>query len=522
MQLPKKRSEICMYVLTSEQMKQIDKKATSEIGIPEVVLMENAGFCVYEEIKKDFGDLKQKKIAVFCGKGNNGGDGFVVARYLLEESNYVQVFIFDENVSASSKVFLNILKNLGANIQKINEDVIARLYHERFDIIVDGIFGIGLTRDVDGLYKETIEYINSSQAYIYSIDIPSGICSDTGQVKGAAVKANKTITFMYPKIGNILYPGAYLCGKLIVKDIGIPQKVVDKVNAKILVREELNVEKLYRYPDTHKGDYGKVGIIAGSKFFPGASVLCANACVKSGCGLCFLFSPVESMSVHNFRNPEIITVPIESKNGVVTFEGFKEKEEFLKRLDVIAFGCGLTNSLEVEKILIHILKNFQIPIVIDADGLNVLANNKEAQTLLREYKAYKILTPHYKEASRILSCDVSEVAKNPLDVALQLSKKFDCVCILKGARTIITDGNNIYINILGNPGMAKGGSGDVLTGVVSAMLAQGYSSLDAAKLAVYLHSLSADILLERKSMQTILPSDIIENLDFAFKRVIEG
>ena len=511
-----------MYVLTSLQMKEIDKKATSEIGIPEVVLMENAGFCVFEEIKKDFKDLRQKKIAVFCGKGNNGGDGFVVARYLLEESRDVKVFIFDEDVSASSKVFLNILKNLGANIQKLNEDVITKLYHERFDIIVDGIFGIGLTRDVKGLYKTTIEYINHSMAYVYSIDIPSGVCSDTGQVKGVAVKANKTITFMYPKIGNILYPGVYLCGKLIVKDIGIPEKIVDKVNTKILVKEELNLEKLYRYPDTHKGDYGKVGVVAGSKFFPGASVLCANACVKSGCGLCFLFSPIESLSLHNFRNPEIITVAIESKDGVVTFEGFKEKEEFLKRLDVIAFGCGLTNSLEVEKILIHILKNFQIPIVIDADGLNVLASSKEAQTLLKEYKAYKILTPHYKEASRILGCDVSEVAKNPLDAALQLSEKFNCVCILKGARTIITDGDKVFINVLGNPGMAKGGSGDVLTGIVSAMLAQGYSSLDAAKLGVYLHSLSADILLERKPMQTILPSDIIENLDFAFKRVIEG
>lgn len=511
-----------MYVLTSQQMKQIDEKATSIIGIPEVVLMENAGFCVYEEIKKDFGDLRQKKIAIFCGRGNNGGDGFVVARYLLEESDYVQIFIFDENVSVSSKVFLNILKNLKANIQVINEDIIARLYNERFDIIVDGIFGIGLTRDVDGLYKKVIEYINSSQSYVYSIDIPSGVCSDTGQLKGAAVKAHKTITFMYPKIGNILYPGAYLCGKLVVKDIGIPEKIVDGINTRILVKEELDVRKLYRYPDTHKGDYGKVGIIAGSKFFPGASVLCANACVKSGCGLCFLFSTAESISFHNFRRPEIIIVPVESKDGVVAFDGFADKDEFLKKLDVIAYGCGLTNCSEVEKILIHILKNFQIPIVIDADGLNVLANSKEAQVLLKEYKAYKILTPHHKEASRMLGCSSFDIARNPIEAALEISKKFDSVCVLKGARTVITDGSSIYINILGNPGMAKGGSGDVLTGIISGMLAQGYDGLEAAKLGVYLHSLSADILLEKKSVQTILPSDIIENLDFAFRRIIES
>ncbi|WAM32280.1 bifunctional ADP-dependent NAD(P)H-hydrate dehydratase/NAD(P)H-hydrate epimerase [Caldicellulosiruptor naganoensis] len=510
-----------MYVLTSQQMKEIDKKATAEIGIPEVVLMENAGFCVFEEIKKDFGCLKDKKIAIFCGKGNNGGDGFVTARYLLEESKDVHIFIFGEEVTPSSKVFLQVLKNLGADIQKLNEEVITSLYQKKFDIVVDGIFGIGLTRDVEGLYKQVIEYINSSKAYVYSIDIPSGVCSDTGKIKGVAVKANKTITFMYPKVGNILYPGTHLCGKLIVKDIGIPKVLAENVNTKVLTKEELNLEKLYRYPDTHKGDYGKVGVVAGSKFFPGASILCANACVKSGCGLCFLFSPAENVVTHNFRYPEIILMPVESKDGIVTFEGFKKKEEFLQKLDVIAFGCGLTQSEETEKILIHILKNFQIPIVIDADGLNVLAKSEELHSLLREYEACKILTPHYKEASRILGCDVDDVAKNPIDAALEISKRFDCVCILKSARTIITDSHKVFINVLGNPGMAKGGSGDVLTGIVSAMLSQGYDALDAAKLAVYLHSLSADILLERKTVQTILPSEIIENLDIAFRRVIE-
>lgn len=509
-----------MLVLTSSQMNEIDKKATTQIGIPEVVLMENAGFCVFEEIKKDFKSLKDKKIALFCGKGNNGGDGFVAARYLLDLAKRAEVFIFGEDVTPSSKVFLDILKRLEAKITIIDEKLLESIKSMEFDIIVDGIFGTGLKRDVDGIYKKVIEYINSSAAFVYSIDIPSGICADTGKVKGAAIKACKTITFFYPKIGNILYPGAYFCGQLVVKDIGIPERIADGINTRILDKSELKVEKLLRYPDTHKGSYGKVGVIAGSRYYSGAAVLCSSAAVMSGCGLCYLISPKEALSFQNGRLPEVITIAIDSRNGVMDYKSFLENQELLKRLDVIAFGCGLTTSEEIEKILIHILKEFQIPMIIDADGLNVLSKSTEAKKMLRDYKYAKILTPHFGEASRLLGKDIESISSEPILSALEISKNFNAICILKGSRTIITDGEMVYINVLGNAGMAKGGSGDVLTGIIASLIAQGFDPFEAAKLAVYLHSLSADILVENNPMQTITPTDIIENLKNALLRVI--
>jgi len=511
-----------MFVLTSSQMREIDRKASQEIGIPEVVLMENAGFCVFEEIKKDFEVLKDKNIAVFCGKGNNGGDGFVVARYLAQVCPNVKVFLFDENVTLTSKVFLDILKRLEVDVKILSAELLLSLKSQRFDIIVDAIFGIGLSKDIDGLYKKAIEYINNSNAYVYSVDIPSGICSDTAQVKGCAVRASKTVTFVYPKIGHILYPGSYYCGKVVVKDIGIPEKIIKDIKVKILTAEDLDVSKFYRYPDSHKGDYGKVGIVAGSRYYPGAAVLCSNAAIKSGCGLCYLITPQESLYFQSLRKPEIIVLPVESKEGVISFDGFVKFKEYFAKLDVLGFGCGLTRDSEVEKILIHILESFQIPIVIDADGLNVLASSQKAKNLLASYKSQKVLTPHYMEAARLLGVDVKDVAKNPVDAATKVAREFEAICVLKGSRTIITDGDKVFINVLGNPGMAKGGSGDVLTGIILSMIAQGYSAFEAAKISVYLHSLSADILLEKKTMQTILPSDIIEGLDSAIRRLIEG
>uniref|UniRef100_A0A7C5V3P8 Bifunctional NAD(P)H-hydrate repair enzyme n=1 Tax=Caldicellulosiruptor owensensis TaxID=55205 RepID=A0A7C5V3P8_9FIRM len=511
-----------MFVLTSSQMREIDRKASQEIGIPEVVLMENAGFCVFEEIKKDFEVLKDKNIAVFCGKGNNGGDGFVVARYLAQVCPNVKVFLFDENVTLTSKVFLDILKRLEVDVKILSAELLLSLKSQRFDIIVDAIFGIGLSKDIDGLYKKAIEYINNSNAYVYSVDIPSGICSDTAQVKGCAVRASKTVTFVYPKIGHILYPGSYYCGKVVVKDIGIPEKIIKDIKVKILTAEDLDVSKFYRYPDSHKGDYGKVGIVAGSRYYPGAAVLCSNAAIKSGCGLCYLITPQETLYFQSLRKPEIIVLPVESKEGVISFDGFVKFKEYFAKLDVLGFGCGLTRDSEVEKILIHILESFQIPIVIDADGLNVLASSQKAKNLLASYKSQKVLTPHYMEAARLLGVDVKDVAKNPVDAATKVAREFEAICVLKGSRTIITDGDKVFINVLGNPGMAKGGSGDVLTGIILSMIAQGYSAFEAAKISVYLHSLSADILLEKKTMQTILPSDIIEGLDSAIRRLIEG
>jgi len=511
-----------MFVLTSSQMREIDRKASQEIGIPEVVLMENAGFCVFEEIKKDFGVLKDKNIAVFCGKGNNGGDGFVVARYLAQVCPNVKVFLFDENVTLTSKVFLDILKRLEVDVSILSEELLLSLQTQRFDIIVDAIFGIGLSKDIDGLYKKAIEYINSSDADIYSVDIPSGVCSDTAQVRGCAVRASKTVTFVYPKVGHILYPGSYYCGKVIVKDIGIHEKIIKDIKVKILTAEDLDVSKFYRYPDSHKGDYGKVGIVAGSKYYPGAAVLCSNAAIKSGCGLCYLITPQETLYFQSLRKPEIIVLPVESKEGVISFDGFVKFKEYFAKLDVLGFGCGLTKNEEVEKILIHILENFQIPIVIDADGLNTLSSSPKARELLAIYKSQKVLTPHYMEAARLLSVDVKDVAKNLIDAAKKIAREFKSICVLKGSRTIITDGDEVFINVLGNPGMAKGGSGDVLTGIILSMIAQGYSAFEAAKISVYLHSLSADILLEKKTMQTILPSDIIEGLDSAIRRLIEG
>ncbi|MEZ0536251.1 NAD(P)H-hydrate dehydratase [Caldicellulosiruptoraceae bacterium PP1] len=508
-----------MYVLDSKQIKEIEKKAIFEVGIPEEVLMENAGFSVFEEIIKDYPNLRQKKVAVFCGPGNNGGDGFVCARYLINKVKELVVFLLGENKSKTSSIFLNVLKNIGTNII-ILEDVndLINIHFEHFDIIIDAIFGVGLSRTIEGIYKDVIDKINNSYSYVYSIDIPSGICADTGNILGCAVKADKTITFTMPKLGSILYPGAFFSGTLIVKDIGIPEDIIDSYDNILIDEHNLHVSKLYRYHDTNKADYGRLAIIAGSKFYQGAANLCSNAAYRSGCGLVYLFSPKEGLDLKPNKLDEIITIPCESNDGILNFEHFMKYSDLLSKINVIAFGPGLTISKEIVEILRYIFNNLEIPIVIDADGINVLS---ELNTELLKYKAPKILTPHILEAARLLKVDKEEIKNNPLYYAEFISKRFNCICVLKSSRTIVTDGNKKFININGNPGLSKGGSGDVLCGIISSFIAQGFEPLEAAKLGTYILGLTASLLSEKKSLQAMTPSDIIENIDMSIKRIID-
>jgi len=500
-----------MYVLTSSQIKKAERKCIEEIGIPEIVLMENAGFSVFEEIKKDFANLHDKKALVVCGLGNNGGDGLVCARYLSEQVKELVVLSLGIFKTEASQKNFSIFQKMGGNIIILDDEKkLDEINFDYFDIIVDAIFGFGINKEIDGLFKQVIERINKTSAFIYSIDLPSGADADTGKILGTCVKASKTITFSYPKIGNILFPASYYNGQIVVKDIGIPEMCFDQDYTRIIEKSELSTSQFYRFPNTHKGNYGRLGIIGGSQFYMGAGILCSWAAYKMGCGLTFLFTSDKGLTMRNIPS-EIITIPIKTnENGYIEFQDFIKYDEMLNKMNVLAFGPGLTPSNDTKAILKHILSNFEIPIIIDADGINVLTDLKKE---FIKYSAPKIITPHLGEASRLINRTVEEISSNLIKTAQHIADEYNCVCVLKSARTVISDGEKIYINITGNAGLSKGGSGDVLCGVISSLVAQGFNVLDAANIGVFILGQTAEILARDVSLQSMTPSMIIENLN---------
>lgn len=499
------------YIVTGQEMKSIDRYSIETIGIPSVVLMERAALAVVSCIKKK--EKKTSKVGIVVGVGNNGADGLAVARILKEEGFEHIVIYAVGNIDKATKEW---------QIQRgIVEQLEIPLYFERYDfddcdVIVDGIFGIGLTREVTGIYKDVIEQINNTSANVYAIDIPSGVNAENGKIMGCAVKADTTVTFGFAKVGCMLYPGAEYSGKVEVALIGFPQKAVSFCTPSFVT---YGIEDLNKIPKrsvrSNKGTFGKVLVIAGDAGMSGAAYFSASAAYACGAGLVQVFTAEENRSILQTQLPE----------AIVKTWGDTSVEACCKWADVIAIGPGL--GIKMSILVETVLKESTVPIVIDADALNLLAQNPQ----WKQYnKGNWIITPHPGEMSRLLGKSVKEIIEDFLENAKEIAKTYVCIAVCKDARTIVDSGrNNIYINNSGNNAMAKGGSGDVLTGVIAGLIACGIKQQEnllnyieeMTRLGVFIHGLAGDVVRKKKGAYSLLASDLVESLSEIFCEIEE-
>jgi len=516
-----------MKLVTGEEMKQIDKIAIEEYGIPEIILMEAAGNAVVEEIEKFIIGCCNKSIAIVCGKGNNGGDGFVIARKLLLKGFSVKVYLLapPESIQGAAKTNLNILKKLNCPIEIEGKNVIETLKIEaiRTGLIIDCILGTGIQGEVGPVFQEAIDIINTSAALVVSVDIPSGVIADSGHIAKAAVQADKTICLQLPKVGNINYPGADYNGELIIKDIGIPSAICNGllIDNNLITKDMVAKILTKRKGDTHKGTYGNGLIVAGSAGMTGAAILSATAAMRMGAGIIRVAAPESVNTVLENRLTEVITVPLrETKKGYMGIDDIDKVTGLIQLSNVIAVGPGCGTTLELQNLIRNVLENSNIPVVIDADGLNVLSQKIE---FLSHAKAPVILTPHPKEFSRITGLSVEEINSNRINTAREFATKHQLYLVLKGSRTVVAYPNGeIYVNCTGNPGMATAGSGDALTGIITGLLAQGLEPNKAVAAAVYIHGRAGDFAAAEKGEYSLIAGDIVEAIPSVIKELVNS
>ncbi|MCS6937460.1 MAG: NAD(P)H-hydrate dehydratase [Candidatus Bipolaricaulota bacterium] len=512
-----------MKVLTGAQMADLDRQAIEGLGIPSLVLMESAGRVVVEELGARFSDIARKKIVIVIGKGNNGGDGLVVARRLLDlgASVHVHALCSPKEFSAETRQQADILNKLGFPIQHCTKSKEMSALAQALgntDIVIDAIFGTGFRGAARELAAEAIELINLSSAFVCAIDIPSGVEADTGHVLGPAVCADLTVTFELPKLGLLLYPGRQYVGELVVRPIGYPRKLIDQyASTMTLVGADWVRERLPpREPYSHKGDYGKVLVVAGSRGYTGAAALAAEAALRAGAGLVYLAVPESLLPAMEAKLTEVIKLGLPDIDGALASAALPKILEMLEDKDVLVVGPGLGRHPQTVKTVQRLVAQASKPLVLDADGLNALG--AEAEKLLVQRTAPTVLTPHPGELSRLIAKSVIEIESDRVGVARETAKQLHSVLVLKGVPTVTaTPDGEVFLNSTGNSGLASGGSGDVLTGCLGGLLAQGLDSLTASVCAVYAHGRAADLMKPELGERGMIASDVLRALPAALR-----
>jgi hydroxyethylthiazole kinase-like uncharacterized protein yjeF len=527
-----------MKVVTSATMREIDKGTIEEYGIPGTVLMERAGLAVVSRLKELFG---KKRVVVVAGPGNNGGDGIVVAKELHNEGWDVEAFLISrpENLKGDALSQYNSAVKLGVRMRPVEELLTRRSsIFRKHSVIIDAIFGTGLSKNITGRILEVIRVINGSGLPIISVDIPSGVSSDDGQVMGDAVKADCTVTFGLPKRGHLLYPGAGCAGTLMVEDIGFPREFLTSERIKTELLEKDGVSRLVpeRKKYSHKGNYGHVLIVAGSKGKTGAAFMAAKACLRTGAGLVTIGVPESLADVFQSRViEEMVLVLPDRGDGSLSEKASKRILDFVNKSGgILAIGPGIGVSVETEKMMKALIRNALFPMVVDADGINSLAG---ASKILTDAKSPLILTPHPGEMARLIGKAqkgggkgipagislIQGIEKDRIGTAVGYARETGAFLVLKGVPTVIaTPEGNAFINPTGNAGMAKGGSGDVLTGMISGFLSQTRNPMHSCILGVYMHGLAADIGASEKGQHSLIATDIIDKIPAAFFSLKQG
>jgi NAD(P)H-hydrate epimerase len=495
-------------------VREMEIKADS-LGISPLILMENASIGVVNRLKKRF-DVKDKKILVVCGRGNNGGDGMAVARHLRNSGAIVNVIVVDGDKAFSKETETNfkILKNLGIPIFLSSEKTktIDSLFTSS-EIIIDALFGTGLTREVKGVYKDLIEKINLSNKYVLSVDIPSGINSDTGEVMESAVKASCTVALGYLKLGHVIFPGRQFIGDIEIVDISLSCE--PKSNYFLIDGEETNLLKK-RYLNTHKGTYGHLVIIGGSVGKTGAVAMAGKAGLRTGAGLVTIVCPENLNNILEALSLEIMTLPLNGSGYFLDGKLIENMKDFLIDKECIVLGPGMGFNEKTMSFFREVMGIIKSPLVIDADGLNCLAVNKD---LLLNSKCDIVLTPHPGEMARLMDKNISIILKNPIDCVSHFAKEYNCHVVLKGSTTIYSEpSGNVYFSTYGNPGMATAGSGDVLSGIIGSFIAQRYGTKEAIILSLLLHGMAGDLAKDNMGEYGLNASDIIEALPMILKK----
>ncbi|MGB9764486.1 MAG: NAD(P)H-hydrate dehydratase [Candidatus Saccharicenans sp.] len=520
-----------MKILTASQMREIDRQTIEKIGLPGPVLMENAGLQVTSALRNELGLRPTTRVAVVAGKGNNGGDGLVVARHLFNLGIDCPVLLLGsaDEVRGDAALNLTIARNIGLPIVEIKNmsdwEENRKLLGE-VDIIVDALFGTGLSSPLEGLYAQVVKDINESKATVVSVDVPSGLSSDSFEIIGPCVKADITVTMAAPKICHLLPPAEEMVGELIVADISIPPFLFNSPELRL---ELVEIESLVPYfkprkRETHKGTYGHLLIVAGSFGKTGAAAMAGKAALKMGAGLVTVATPESCLPIVARTMPELMTEPLpETTARTISEEALPRVLKLLEGKDALLLGPGLSTHPSTAAFVISLLKELKgskLKVIIDADGLNIIATKKE---ILKSLPASTILTPHPGEFSRLTGLTTAEILKGRLELASEFATKNNLYLILKGYRTLIASPEGkVLINPTGNPGMATGGAGDVLSGILSAEAMLVKDLLQAAVNAVFVHGLSGDLAAEKIGERSLTATDLIKFLPEAIRFIAKG
>ena len=514
-----------MKILTSAQMKEIDRQTIEEVGIPGPVLMENAGLQIFRFLQTILPYCDGNKIVIVAGKGNNGGDGLVIARHLWNHGIVPHVLLLagKAEIRGDAALNLGIAEKIGVPITEVRTeaewDARKKLIKEA-SVIVDAIFGTGLTKPAEGLQARAIEDINKTDAFKLAVDIPSGLSSDSFEIIGPAVKADVTVTLAAPKIAHVLPPAEQWVGELVVADISVPPQLFDAPHLELELIEKRGLLRSFkkRQKDSHKGTYGHLFIIAGSLGKTGAAVMAAKAALKTGAGLVTVGIPQSCLPMVARGMVELMTEPLaETREKAISAEALPRARTLFKGKDALLIGPGISTQGSTAEFVAKLMPEIKLPVVIDADGLNILSMKPE---LLKRLPKTAILTPHPGEFARLLGLELRDVIKRKLELAPAFAQERGVYLVLKGYRTLICapDGRT-FVNPTGNPGMATGGSGDVLSGMIASFLMQDKDVLQAALAAVYLHGLSGDLAVEKTGERALVAGDLIHYLPAALKEL---
>lgn len=509
-----------MKVARVSQMRDMDRTAIERYGIREELLMENAGEAVYFALSQRY-ETGGRRFAVFCGGGNNGGDGFVIARKLHAAGAFVEVCLLadPERFSGAAQLNREIVMALGLPVRRIREAGEAAGVIREADILIDAIFGTGLAREVSGVFREVIEAINRSGKPVVSVDIPSGVQGDTGRVMGAAVKADMTVTFGLPKIGNMLYPGSGLCGELFVTHISFPPELQEAPGLDIAVN--LPPALPPRDPDGHKGSFGQALFISGAADYYGAPYLSAYAFLKAGGGYSRLAVPCAMAPFIAVEGREIVLVPMtETDMGGISEENGGRLLDLSQRMDMIVMGPGLSLEQETQRLVVDLAARIGRPLLIDGDGITAVCSDLDC---VRGREAPTVLTPHPGEMARLAGATTAEIQNDRVGAVRKAARDLRAHVVLKGAHSLIgcPDGR-VYVNLSGNSGMGSAGSGDVLTGIIPAMHGLGLGFEEAVQKGVFIHGLAGDLAAQAMGEDGMTARDVLGHLPQAVRLDREG
>ncbi len=515
-----------MKLITAEQMQAIDLNAIESLGIPGAVLMENAGRAAAEEILNDIHELFPGPILVLAGRGNNGGDGYVIARILADRGWQVRTLVLaDENrIAGDAALMLQILKQLDGEVRFIDNEASLSKEFSAVEplLIVDALLGTGLSSATAGLYRLAIDLINQSPAQVVAVDIPSGVNGSDGRVMGAAVEADLTLCFDSTKVGHGSRPGADYVGELRVLEIGIPRKARPQDDFCCnLIDESVVCGLLPQRPiNGHKGSFGHLGVVAGSTGMTGAAALCSEAGLRSGAGLVTLACPADLHAILEVKLTEVMTQPLMGQQNHLISDNCDEIVALSRKFQSLVLGPGLGQNPQTFDAVRSLVARCHCPLVVDADALNALVGVLDV--LPASAAMPPILTPHPGEFSRLTGLTVSTIEADRFRLTRQFAIDNRVVLLLKGARTLIADPDGrVRINTSGNAGLATGGSGDVLSGLIGGLLAQGLSPFDAASLGSWLHGASADLLADENGCAGLLAGDLLKTIPVA-RHQLEG